>query len=475
MRKNHLSILLLGFFLLSVIGLQFHQSSSTDNSDVYIPETPKNSSEHSASLSLHYPIVDTGQLDCFNENGVIYPQNGSEYYGQDANYEGNEFNYTDNGDNTITDLTTGLLWQKDPGERMSWDDAVAGAGTFNLAGYNDWRFPTIKELYSLINFEGETGESADTSKPYINVDHFVFNYGDESTGERFIDSQYWTSTEYVSTTMDGAETVFGVNFADGRIKGYPKFMQDDVKENFVLYVRGNNDYGINFFVDNEDHTISDNATGLMWAQIDSGVGMNWQAALEWVQEKNLHNYLGYDDWRLPNIKELQSIVDYSRSPDTTDSAAINPIFNITKLEDDNWPFFWSSTTHKDGIEQAQKACYMAFGEARGFMETPPNSGNYELMDVHGAGAQRSDPKEGDPDDYPYGWGPQGDMIAIFNYIRLVRGGSADQKITSESDIAEPTEVSKISNFPLFVLIGLSWALLWIIERRTKKQMKFKRS
>ena len=112
MRKNHLSILLLGFFLLSVIGLQFHQSSSTDNSDVYIPETPKNSSEHSASLSLHYPIVDTGQLDCFSENGVIYPQNGSEYYGQDANYEGNEFNYTDNGDNTITDLTTGYCGKK---------------------------------------------------------------------------------------------------------------------------------------------------------------------------------------------------------------------------------------------------------------------------------------------------------------------------------------------------------------------------
>jgi len=33
---------------------------------------------------------------------------------------------------------------------------------------------------------------------------------------------------------------------------------------------------------------------------------------------------------------------------------------------------------------------------------PPNSGNYNLLDVHGAGAQRSDPKTGDPDNYPYG-------------------------------------------------------------------------
>ena len=42
------------------------------------------------------------------------------------------------------------------------------------------------------------------------------------------------------------------------------------------------------------------------------------------------------------------------------------------------------------------------------------------MDVHGAGAQRSDPKIGDPDDFPTGRGPQGDAIRIYNYVRLVR-------------------------------------------------------
>jgi len=47
-------------------------------------------------------------------------------------------------------------------------------------------------------------------------------------------------------------------------------------------------------------------------------------------------------------------------------------------------------------------------------------GNYELMDVHGAGAQRSDPKVGNPDDYPYGHGPQGDVIRIYNFVRCVR-------------------------------------------------------
>jgi hypothetical protein len=44
------------------------------------------------------------------------------------------------------------------------------------------------------------------------------------------------------------------------------------------------------------------------------------------------------------------------------------------------------------------------------------------VDVHGAGAQRSDPKTGDPAMFPHGRGPQGDVIRIYNYVRLVRGG-----------------------------------------------------
>ena len=45
-----------------------------------------------------------------------------------------------------------------------------------------------------------------------------------------------------------------------------------------------------------------------------------------------------------------------------------------------------------------------------------------LVDVHGAGAQRSDPKAGDPAMFPHGRGPQGDVIRIYNFVRLVRGG-----------------------------------------------------
>ena len=55
---------------------------------------------------------------------------------------------------------------------------------------------------------------------------------------------------------------------------------------------------------------------------------------------------------------------------------------------------------------------------------PPgkDGGDYHFVDVHGAGAQRSDPKVGDPAMFPHGRGPQGDVIRIYNYVRLVRGG-----------------------------------------------------
>jgi len=182
---------------------------------------------------------------------------------------------------------------------------------------------------------------------------------------------------------------------------------------------------VNDFVDNGDGVITDSATGLMWSQADSGAGMNWEEALAWVQQRNAENYLGHDDWRLPDAKELQSIVDYVRSPSTTGSAAIDPVFNTTAIVDEgrgtNFPFYWTSTTHANqGGAPGRWGAYVAFGEALGFLEMPPNSGNYNLTDVHGAGAQRSDPKSGDPANWPQGNGPQGDVVRVYNYVRPVR-------------------------------------------------------
>jgi hypothetical protein len=288
-----------------------------------------------------YVIVDTDQSKFYGDmDEISSPVAGVAFYGQDAQYHVNEPSYVDNGDGTITDMNTGLMWQQDPGSKMSLAEAEENLKTFNLAGYDDWRIPSIKELYSLIIFSGLDpsgleGTNTSTLTPFIDTYYFIFDYGDESAGERIIDAQYLSSTKYVSTTMGGDPTLFGVNFADGRIKGYPYGPmpgQTEDKKFFVLYVRGNTEYGVNKFTNNSDGTITDQATNLLWAQDDSGEGMTWEEALAWVQQKNSENYLGYSDWCLPNAKELQSIIDYSRSPATTSSAAIDPMFKCSTIK-----------------------------------------------------------------------------------------------------------------------------------------------
>jgi hypothetical protein len=372
------------------------------------------------AAELTYPIVGTGQKQCYdNFHAVAAPQPGQPFYGQDAQHPGNAPAYRDNGDGIVSDLVTGLMWVQARGDKMSWADAVAGAKVCRVGGHDDWRLPTIKELYSLIQFTGECMATIG-SKPFLDTNYFRFVYGDPARGERIIDCQDWSAMEYIGTTMNGNATVFGVNFADGRIKGYPKIdpRTRSPHKLFVRYVRGNPAYGKNDFHDNADGTVSDRATGLMWSKADSGTGMNWQQALAWVRQLDATNYLGHNDWRLPNAKELQSIVDYSRVP------AIAPVFKISRLSDGEYPFFWSSTTHLDGPPGGQggAAVYVCFGRALGWMQFPPGWGDFRLMDVHGAGAQRSDPKAGDPAVFPHGRGPQGDVIRINNFVRCVRDG-----------------------------------------------------
>ena len=364
---------------------------------------------------ITYTVVDTGQSMIYNNSRQLTtaPKKGAPFYGQDAFYSSNPPRYRDNGNGTIADLNTGLVWQKTPDFRKrSWAKATKYAKSLKLGGHDDWRLATIKELYSLIQFNGSS--TTDPPTPYIDTKFFAFKYPDKSTGARLIDAQYWSSNKYVGTVFGGMGAVFGVNFADGRIKGYGMRARrgGDMKQ-YVRCVRGNPMYGINKFMDKGDGTIADEATGLMWTKADSGKTMNWRKALAWCEKLKL---AGHDDWRLPNAKELQSIVDYTRAPDAKDRTrrgpAIDPIFDITKTE--SW--FLTSTTLLQApprLGTGAHAVYVCFGRGLGTMHG-------KRMNVHGAGAQRSDPKSGDPAKWAGGFGPQGDEIRILNYVRAVR-------------------------------------------------------
>jgi hypothetical protein len=379
-------------------------------------------------LSCTYPVVDTGQTLFFDNLGTI-PRHlpGQPFFGQDAHYSHNAPSYTDNGDGTVTDNVTGLVWQK-AFSVMTLEEAARTVKDFSLAGKRDWRIPGIKELYSLALFSGVDASSPGMegvprgARPFI-ADIFDFRYG--ANGDRPIDTQLLSSTLYQGTTMGGNRTVFGFNAADGRIKGYPVLDPRlySGKKFTVRFVRGNPEYGKNAFRDNHDGTVTDQATGLMWEKSDSGKGMHWQDALDWVAQRNGAAHRGYKDWRLPNAKELQSIIDYTRSPQKTSSPAIAPVFEVSAIDDEkggrNYPFYWTSTTLQ-GVMGGREAVYVCFGDCYGFFRPPDSSGTPQLTDVHGAGAQRSDPKVGDARDFPQGRGPQGDVVRILNYVRMVR-------------------------------------------------------
>lgn len=399
---------------------------------------------HSFSQTLTYPIVDTGVHDFYsNTDVIIAPAVGEPFYGQDATYQGNEPSYTDNGDGTITDNVTGLMWQKDMGSKITYDEAFVKADTMTLGGYADWRVPSIKELYSLMLFTGHVNGMTPI-KSFINTDYFIQPLGDTAIGERFIDAQTWSSTQYVGVTMNNDAAVFGVNFVDGRIKGYPKLTYSSTagsrvaNKMYFRMVRGNSAYGVNSLVNNYDGTVTDNATGLMWQQVDDGVARDWEDALSYAENLTL---AGYSDWRLPNAKELQSIVDYKRCPDVTNSPAIDPLFATTAINypdggAGNYPYFWTSSSHLETSNPYSQGVYIAFGEALGKM-------NGVIMDVHGAGAQRSDPKTGNSSDYPQYSGPQGDMRVVFNYVRCVRDVSGTT--FSNSSLDSETAISIYPN------------------------------
>lgn len=99
-------------------------------------------------------LPDTDQSLCFDTAAVVEePLPGEPFYGQDAQYQGLQPAYRDNGDGTVTDLNTGLMWQQaDDGTARNWEDALAFAEDLELAGYDDWRLPDAHELQSIVDY-----------------------------------------------------------------------------------------------------------------------------------------------------------------------------------------------------------------------------------------------------------------------------------------------------------------------------------
>lgn len=343
-------------------------------------------------------VPDTQQGSCFDLNAkTACPREGQTLYGQDANYDGPAPSYTDNGDGTIADTITGLVWQKaHHAKRLGYEDAKRACSGLSLGGKSDWRLPNIKELFSLADFRGSQSrrffiadvfDFAEPGAEVLQGDRFASTHSTQMMG------QTWSSTIYTGVHYGrrGVEAAFFYNFLDGHIKQAPTQGRTTL---FYRCVRGAT-WGDNAFTSNGDGTVTDQALGLTWQQSDDGQARDWPGALAYCEKLGL---AGRTDWRLPNVKELQSIVDYRKNDPALDQSVLR--------QSDKAGWFWSSTTHGDNVSMAS---YVCFGKCT----------SKDGVDTHGAGAQRSDPKSGDPGRWT-SLGGQQDEVRIHNYARCVR-------------------------------------------------------
>ena len=167
------------------------------------------------SYFINLPMTGQTESYAFEDDGDI-----------EAGIAWPEQRFLDNGDGTVTDTLTGLMWLKDGGclNKKKWNDALitivemnANPGRYSCTGYSanyrDWRLPNVRELDSLINY----GES--DSYAWMNASGFSSMKG----------SYYWSST----TNTDKANKAYGVNMKKTRRIVIPK-----KNKNYMLPVRG---------------------------------------------------------------------------------------------------------------------------------------------------------------------------------------------------------------------------------------------
>ena len=252
---------------------------------------------------LPFKLPDTGQLDRYTSTP-----------GEDADFIINPISLTDNGNGTITDNNTGLMWQKTDGGEMTFENAGAFCNNLRLGGHADWRLPTSIELFSINNY--------DCLNPALDTTYFARTQ-----------AQYWWTSE---KRADDSTYVWVVN-AGGGIGAHPKTETVSAGGSKLFCVRAirnlySTTFSVSHFTDQGNGTIKDNYTGLTWQKIQSPDTMSWEEALAYAQSLSL---AGKTDWRLPNVKELQSLNDVK---------LINPSFDKNYFTNVLTGTYWSSTT-----------------------------------------------------------------------------------------------------------------------------------
>jgi len=289
-------------------------------------------------------VPDTGQT---NRYGVTEP-------GTDADYTVWPPAYSDRGDGTVEDLVTGLVWQRVDGGEMTWTNAVRHAATNRLAGASagEWRLPTLREAMGLLVHYRQN--------PALDTAYF-------SSGGGVAADYWWTS----DTSAADSSRIWVVNAGGG---AGPKVQTETLSAGGTLryharLVRGSRTLPspvADRFVDHGNGTVTDTETGLTWQQGEATAAMDWISAVRTAEGLTLG---GYRDWRLPNVKELQSLGDVRIS---------GPWIPATKFPGVKPERYWSSTTQNN---RTTNAWWVEFGA--GTVSQAPKTSPYWVRAVRG--------------------------------------------------------------------------------------------
>lgn len=306
-----------------------------------------------ATLVFAWPVPDTGQTTCYDEDGFVISCAGT---GQDGEYSINPMSFTklnDNGDELpdtaaqwamVRDNVTGLIWEAktddssihDKDKRFTWydpnpetnggDEGFSGDGndtqdfiyTLNegsgFGGYTDWRLPTAKELRSIAVYQTGSIPSTD-NKFFKNTNAY----------------KYWSS----SFDSNLQEKAWFFSYFSG-------YAATDYKSEklYVRAVRGAKPSSTYYLgIDQQAGTVTDTNTGLMWRETTDPF-INWEGALSHCLSMVTARY---NDWRLPTEKELFSIAALHRH---------NPSIDRSIFTDTISTVYWSSSTHTMNRESA---------------------------------------------------------------------------------------------------------------------------
>ena len=353
-------------------------------------------------LAATAPLPSTGQKNCYDTTGKEMPcaetgQDGDTRTGIPVPAR----RLVDNGNGTVTDRMTGLVWLKnaDCFGSLTWQQALDAAKTLSNgkcslkddSAPGTWRLPNILELESIADLSRHK-PALQAGSPFSNLQI----------------SYYWSSTTKADEPVNAwyLYTLQGAVGYAGKysIKGSVWPVKDGSASTSVRLPRtgqascydeigtvidcsgtgqdGELKKGVQWpvprFKNNGNETMTDNLTGLVWSQDANAPGptscvgekyMTWQESLDYIACLNRNRYLGFSDWRLPNRKEMASITNMGE----TDNGAWLRSNGFSNADQN---IYWTSTN------SAQRLSY-GWTSSSGLMSTPSKSSVYNVWPVRG--------------------------------------------------------------------------------------------